>query len=106
LAHEAAIGIQTFAPLEASMRVTNSMPLGSPLLLPSPPINFVATLKVFGTYIVLVAQGSAEEGCRWPTEDPMGAKACTFMYASYLVLFAKLFKDNYLTPKPKREKAP
>ena len=28
--------------------------------------------------------------------EPLGARGCLVMYASYLVLFAKLFIDNYI----------
>lgn len=57
---------------------------------------------IFGLSIVLIAQQD-DPVCRWPLDDPFGAKACTFMYFSYLVLFAKLFKDNYCTQKPKKK---
>jgi hypothetical protein len=42
---EDAIGSDTCS-LETSMRATNAIPLGSPLLLPVGTVNFVQTLKV------------------------------------------------------------
>merc|ERR1711957_934121 len=61
---------------------------------------------VLGLLIVLVAAfGPAASGCgKWTQADPWGMRACLFMYFSYLVLFGKLFYDNYLAPKSKRDK--
>jgi hypothetical protein len=42
---EDAIEFHALAPLEASMRVTNDIPLGCSLLLPVGTVNFVQTLK-------------------------------------------------------------
>jgi elongation of very long chain fatty acids protein 6 len=59
---------------------------------------------VLGVWIVHIAT-SGRPGCtQWMNEDPLGARACLFMYASYLVLFGKLFADNYLLGSKKREK--
>jgi elongation of very long chain fatty acids protein 6 len=56
---------------------------------------------VFGVSIVYAAT-SGEKGCtKWMEKDPTGARACLFMYFSYLVLFGKLFIDNYIFPKKK-----
>jgi hypothetical protein len=45
LSLEDAIEFHAFAWLEASMRVTNGIPLGCPLLLPVGAVNYVETLK-------------------------------------------------------------
>merc|ERR1712194_940682 len=59
---------------------------------------------VAGVTIVLIATYSTVPGCgTWMREEPTGAKCCLFMYASYFVLFAKLFVDNYLTGKKSEE---
>ena len=58
---------------------------------------------VLGCIIVMTAQTNHKD-CVWTTEDPIGAKCATFMYASYLVLFGKLFYDNYIAKKPKTTK--
>ena len=51
---------------------------------------------VFGLWIVLIAT-SGRPGCtEWMEKEPLGARGCLVMYASYLVLFAKLFIDNYI----------
>ena len=42
---EGAFEFHAFAPLEASRRVTNAIPLGSPLLLPVHTVNCIQTLK-------------------------------------------------------------
>jgi hypothetical protein len=42
---EDAIEFHAFAPLEASRRVTNAIPLGCPLFLPVHTVNWVQTLK-------------------------------------------------------------
>lgn len=57
---------------------------------------------VAGCYIVLVAQ-SDNESCVWTKNDPIGSKAATWMYFSYLVLFGKLFYDNYCTTRKKKK---
>ena len=57
---------------------------------------------VAGCYIVLVAQ-SDNESCVWTKNDPIGSKAATWMYFSYLVLFGKLFLDNYCTTRKKKK---
>jgi len=57
---------------------------------------------IFGLWIVLVAL-SDRPGCGiWNVKDPVGSKCCLFMYFSYLVLFAKLFFENYIRPRPKK----
>jgi hypothetical protein len=43
---EDAIEFHAFAPLQASLRVTNAIPLGCPLFLPVHTANSVQTLKV------------------------------------------------------------
>lgn len=59
---------------------------------------------VLGVIIVLIAQTDVPE-CRWSKGDPWGAKAATFMYVSYLLLFGKLFYDNYIkAPLKKKER--
>jgi hypothetical protein len=57
-----AIGFRAVAPLEArpDMRVTNSMPLGSPLLLTVATINCIETLKVQQ----VLARGGRSKRCR------------------------------------------
>jgi hypothetical protein len=59
---EDAIDLHAFAPLEASRRVTNGIPIGCPLFLPVHIVNCVQTLKARAT----------ERGCAWvPTRDPL-----------------------------------
>lgn len=62
---------------------------------------------VLGILIVVVAAfGSPESGCgKWASpEHSKGMRACLFMYFSYMVLFAKLFYENYLAKKPRKAK--
>eukprot|EP00658_Telonema_sp_P-2_P064320 TRINITY_DN5325_c0_g1_i3.p2 TRINITY_DN5325_c0_g1~~TRINITY_DN5325_c0_g1_i3.p2 ORF type:complete len:274 (-),score=50.66 TRINITY_DN5325_c0_g1_i3:266-1087(-) len=58
-----------------------------------------------GCAIVAVSvYGGAESGCgRWAEEDPVGLGGCAFMYASYAVLFGKLFVGNYLSKEEERQ---
>jgi elongation of very long chain fatty acids protein 6 len=56
---------------------------------------------ILGCIIVFTAQSGSPD-CRWTREDPLGAKFAKFMYTSYLVLFGKLFYDNYIAPKKEK----
>jgi hypothetical protein len=53
---EDAIEFHAFAPLEASRRVTNGIPLGCPLFLPVHTVNCVKTLKVLRAETELLAE--------------------------------------------------
>lgn len=72
---------------------------------PKPLMMAVTLLQlaqmVLGFGIVLVA-AQDDPACRWRQADPLGAKACAFMYLSYLVLFAKLFWENYCVRRKKK----
>jgi len=57
---------------------------------------------VCGVGILLITGYSWGSDCGpWATDDPIGFKFTLFMYASYMVLFAKLFCEKYLTLRPK-----
>lgn len=55
---------------------------------------------VGGIYITIIAAfGSESQGCgRWLHREARGVAGALFMYASYFVLFARLFYDSYLMP--------
>jgi hypothetical protein len=57
-----AIEVHAFAPLEASRRVTNGIPLGCSLILPVRTVNCVQTLKAGRAWYEMAA----------PDEDPSG----------------------------------
>lgn len=71
-------------------------------------VTFLQLIQmVGGCWIVFVAgYGPRDKGCgRQLDEEPLGVYVSLFMYFSYLVLFAKLFYDNYLAPRKKKPRA-
>jgi hypothetical protein len=63
-----------FAPLEASRRVTNGIPLGCPLFLPVHTVNCVQTLKAVGMQeCMYVPDGHADDvGLHDASDDDSG----------------------------------
>ena len=57
---------------------------------------------VAGCGIVLLALAD-DPACTWGAADPVGSSCALVMYASYFVLFAKLFFDNYFVKKSKKK---
>jgi len=61
---------------------------------------FQLAQMVAGVIILLITGFNYGSSCgRWALEDPIGLNATLFMYASYMVLFAKLFYEKYIRPK-------
>lgn len=60
---------------------------------------------IFGVTIIYLSVRGDHESCgKWEKEDIWGLRACFFMYFSYLILFSKLFYDNYCTKRKKKKK--
>jgi elongation of very long chain fatty acids protein 6 len=78
---------------------------------PKPLMMAVTLLQlvqmVGGCLIVYTSIRGASASCgTWLKEDPISLYGCGFMYFSYLVLFAKLFFENYVAPKkPSKKRA-
>mmetsp|Transcript_3335 Transcript_3335/g.7823 ORF Transcript_3335/g.7823 Transcript_3335/m.7823 type:complete len:283 (-) Transcript_3335:71-919(-) len=73
---------------------------------PKPLMMLVTVLQLLqmigGVFAIYISIYGNHPACgKWIEEEPYGVYACTFMYTSYLILFGKLFVENYIFKKKK-----